>query len=338
MKSFTDFDKVDEATKYVVHYTDSKGQHVNSSKAFDDKKKADAHAAKGNSIDKVGGKYSVKPMQNEAARALALRALETSIGEQAPVAPTIDRKYIKGTPEHKAYKATKKPINGHPTNVKEDTEELGEELYAELHEVLSKDATASDFIHDFVKSDDPKFSGDSKAQRIKRALGAYYGQQKEESELDEATPYYNKPSFLKRMGAAAKQERLAREKKEKESKEVKEGWDPEQFGSDGSGAGGAGAGDVSNKDKKKKKTLREFSRDLLEYESDKSGRYVHTKGSYGKSYDSEKDDNDDKPQSTEKRGRGRPAGSKSGARSRSSTGKSYGGVATHSLNLPNSNK
>lgn len=39
--------------------------------------------------------------------------------EQAPVAPVPDRKYIKGTPEHKAYKATKKPINGMPTNVKE---------------------------------------------------------------------------------------------------------------------------------------------------------------------------------------------------------------------------
>lgn len=34
----------------------------------------------------------------------------------APVAPVIPRKYIKGTPEYKAYKATKKPINGHPTN------------------------------------------------------------------------------------------------------------------------------------------------------------------------------------------------------------------------------
>lgn len=43
-----------------------------------------------------------------------------------------------------------------------------------------------------------------------------------EKELDEATPYYNKPSFLKRMGAAAKKERLAREKKEREAKEVKE--------------------------------------------------------------------------------------------------------------------
>jgi hypothetical protein len=46
-----------------------------------------------------------------------------NIKEQAPVAPVPDRKYIKGTPEHKAYKATKKPINGHPTNVKEDKKE-----------------------------------------------------------------------------------------------------------------------------------------------------------------------------------------------------------------------
>jgi hypothetical protein len=44
----------------------------------------------------------------------------------------------------------------------------------------------------------------------------------DEGELEESTPYYNKPSFLKRMSNAAKQERLAREKKEKENKPVKE--------------------------------------------------------------------------------------------------------------------
>jgi hypothetical protein len=44
---------------------------------------------------------------------------EIGAGSNAPVAPVPDRKYIKGTPEHKAYKATKKPINGMPTNVKE---------------------------------------------------------------------------------------------------------------------------------------------------------------------------------------------------------------------------
>jgi hypothetical protein len=39
----------------------------------------------------------------------------------APVAPVPDKKYIKGTPEHKANKDAKKPINGHPTNVKEES-------------------------------------------------------------------------------------------------------------------------------------------------------------------------------------------------------------------------
>jgi len=47
--------------------------------------------------------------------------LMSELEEQAPVAPVPDRKYIKGTPEHKAYKATKKPINGIPTGkYKED--------------------------------------------------------------------------------------------------------------------------------------------------------------------------------------------------------------------------
>ena len=52
------------------------------------------------------------------------------VEENAPVAPTLDRKYIKGTPEYKAHMAKKKPINGHPTNnVKEgkDDREYGYE-------------------------------------------------------------------------------------------------------------------------------------------------------------------------------------------------------------------
>jgi len=44
---------------------------------------------------------------------------------------------------------------------------------------------------------------------------------KEEEQIDEATPYYNKPSFMKRMGNAAKKERLEREKKEKEIEDKK---------------------------------------------------------------------------------------------------------------------
>jgi hypothetical protein len=138
------------------------------------------------------------------------------VDEQAPVAPVPDRKYIKGTPENKALKASRKPINGMPTKVKE---------------------------------------------------GANFD---EEGNL------------------------MA-----------------------------------------EKKTYSQFVEQLLEYESDKDGVYRHTKGSYGKSYDSEDDDKPKKAEpSTVKRGRGRPAGAKSGANQKVSSGKSYGGIATHTLNLP----
>jgi hypothetical protein len=67
---------------------------------------------------------------------------EVDLEEQAPVAPTLDRKYIKGTPEHKAYKATKKPINGMPTNVKEEVE---------LDEVEHKVLSYSNFISNLLE-------------------------------------------------------------------------------------------------------------------------------------------------------------------------------------------
>jgi len=47
--------------------------------------------------------------------------------------------------------------------------------------------------------------------------------QNEDVDLEEETPYYNKPSFLKKMSRVAKQEQQAREKKEAEAKKpVKE--------------------------------------------------------------------------------------------------------------------
>jgi ribosomal protein L31E len=60
------------------------------------------------------------------------------------------------------------------------------ELDEMINEVLSKDASAGDWIHDFIHSDNPKFAGKSKAERKKMALGAYYGKQNEEVEqIDE---------------------------------------------------------------------------------------------------------------------------------------------------------
>ena len=56
------------------------------------------------------------------------------------------------------------------------TDELEEEI--SLDEVLSKNSTAGSWIHDFVHSDNPKFDGKSKAQRMQMALAAYYAMQK----------------------------------------------------------------------------------------------------------------------------------------------------------------
>ena len=66
------------------------------------------------------------------------------------------------------------------------------ELDMLINEVLSKNASAGEWISDFIKSDNPKFAGKSKEQRKKMALGAYYSAQRNEStdyesfiELDE---------------------------------------------------------------------------------------------------------------------------------------------------------
>jgi hypothetical protein len=49
-----------------------------------------------------------------------------------------------------------------------------------INEVMSKDASAGDWIHDFVHSDNPKFAGKSKAKRKEMALAAYYSKKNEE--------------------------------------------------------------------------------------------------------------------------------------------------------------
>ena len=49
-----------------------------------------------------------------------------------------------------------------------------------VQEVLTKSASAGDWIHDFVHSKNPKFQGKSTKQRQQMALGAYYAKQKEE--------------------------------------------------------------------------------------------------------------------------------------------------------------
>jgi hypothetical protein len=64
-------------------------------------------------------------------------------------------------------------------------EELDDQDLDQLDEVLGKDATASDWISDFVHSDNPKFEGKSKKERIKMALGAYYNTTKKKDGISE---------------------------------------------------------------------------------------------------------------------------------------------------------
>jgi hypothetical protein len=54
-----------------------------------------------------------------------------------------------------------------------------------IEEKINVGADAGATISDFVHSTDSRFSGDSKKQRIKRALGAYYAARKEEFEIEE---------------------------------------------------------------------------------------------------------------------------------------------------------
>jgi len=50
----------------------------------------------------------------------------------------------------------------------------------QIQEVLSKDATAGDWISDFINSDNPKFAGKSKEKRKQMALAAYYANKRGE--------------------------------------------------------------------------------------------------------------------------------------------------------------
>jgi hypothetical protein len=196
-------------------------------------------------------------------------------------------------------------------------EEMDEEDLDQLDEVLSTDASSEDYIKDFVHSTDPRFEGKTKKERIKMALGAYYGKQRskdgeglgEEVELEEAQyaglekedkPGKVKTAVVKTHPKAVDVETVEGWKDEK--KPVKEEYDEE--------------GNLITMSK----TFKEF---MLEYTPGPGGvtRHVGTYGTakgakYGNTdYDKETlDTKDDESGEQVKRGRGRPAGSKSGAR------------------------
>ncbi len=84
-------------------------------------------------------------------------------------------------------KMQNKPASGDMTKLKK--EETEESTMKYIEEKLTAADPASKWISDFVKSDNPKFAGKNKKERISIALGAYYAKKRgtnEEVELDES--------------------------------------------------------------------------------------------------------------------------------------------------------
>jgi hypothetical protein len=80
-----------------------------------------------------------------------------------------------------------------------------EEIQKEINEVMKKDATAGDWIHDFVHSKNPKFAGKSTKERQKMALGAYYAKQNEAvEELEQAEALVENFNIINEVSVGAK--------------------------------------------------------------------------------------------------------------------------------------
>ena len=68
----------------------------------------------------------------------------------------------------------------------------------QIDEVLTKKTPIGSWIHDFVHSDNLKFAGKSRKERMKQAVGAYYAKQRnEEVELDEANSLGDHQGLIK---------------------------------------------------------------------------------------------------------------------------------------------
>jgi len=98
----------------------------------------------------------------------------------------VDRALDRITGARKTNEETEEQRKDREIQLKRFKDQLKEdaELDQQINEVLSKDASAGEWISDFVKSENPKFAGKSKTKRKQMALAAYYAKQRnEEAEL-----------------------------------------------------------------------------------------------------------------------------------------------------------
>lgn len=77
-------------------------------------------------------------------------------------------------------KSKKKSAPGDVTPTGFKAQEQGPSESVEcVDEVLDKNSDVGEWIGDFVKSDNPKFAGKSKKDRIRQAVAAYYAKKRE---------------------------------------------------------------------------------------------------------------------------------------------------------------
>jgi hypothetical protein len=293
--------------------------------------------------DKSGAVHTAMSRAKHLAKQAMKNVKEEVVDEQAPVAPVPDKKYIKGTPEHTAYKATKKPINGMPTNVKEA-------LKGDQHKI-DKNKNGKIDAHDFklLRKEEEQLDELSKGtlgSYIKKASndlankGAALG--KKQADADEVDRYTNRhmpnqsdarETMRKAVGAGHDDINKVRSGAIKRNKNIGKAVDrlsKEEFEN----------GELETMSK----SYKQFVESLNEIKmSDLPSRKV-SGSSYGAQYhDSEGDDEEEKPKAKPadavKRGRGRPAGAKSGARQGGSAVKTKNGAdyTGYKLHLPNKN-
>ena len=277
------------------------------------------------------------------------RGLPKPQNESAPVAPTLDKKYIKGTPEHKAYKATKKPINGMPTNVKEgrndgllhtnaaNMDDNAKHIFKLRDAGIHASQGAGSNGHIIVPREHEEKARKILVGHLKEDLDekmdmakADMGDVITDFKKSDAPQFAGKSEEKRRqMAIAAK---LQADKAQKEERDLK---NYKQFVED----------IYQNLPQLEEEMdiIEEDVEQLDEYESGKDGVYRHTKkATYGTSYqgDDDEDEKPKKPATGEKRGRGRPAGSSSGARQKGTTAKKRSGVeyTGFKLHLPNNNR
>ena len=274
---------------------------------------------------------------------------EVELEENAPVAPVLDKKYIKGTPENKAYKATKKPINGHPTNVKEEAEleessahkkiatffknrEIAQRAFKALTGGSDEDqlkalqkrtgvpVTGKKPVKEEIEELDEKSEQARKNKIMKNVMDASKGAKYNRDSGLKLTPGDTGHSTAQQMNKAIGRNLRREDIEEAAPVSVKvnhaleapheEQWEDTGICPEHNKKDCHECGKAAMKEDTGQKSYKEFMM-MLEYESDKSGSYKHT-GTYGSEYAKKEREKDEEGFDSEPAKRGPKTGSKRG--------------------------